>query len=271
MKIQLLPSISLLLLSAFSFFFVSVGAQEKNAQDDCCQNQAGRVESAKEIIDQSKSFKLNATESSIHLKDAIQRARMLKGETNKLTGQLEKGNIDQYKKNLAAFLEHADKYKAHLAQTEQVLGHCKASEDAYKQQLSSWKNHIDSYHIRISNFDIGSLRPPRVCPGMNVSVGESNQMANSMRTDAQRLILSQQALQKAEDKLNLAVQAMPGADAQVANRSRLLEHERQLSGEFASLKTELELLNTQYKTIAKVSDPKGIVVSKVQAQIKSKP
>jgi len=256
--------------------FLSIGnyslAQETpkapGASDECCQ--PGRAESAKEIIDQSKNFKLNATESNVRLKDAIQRARMLKGETNKLTGELQKGHVDAYKRNLAAFMEHAEKYKSHLLKTEADYGHCKASEAAYKNQLSIWKAHIDSYHIRIPNFNLADLRPPRACPEMNTSVQESDNLVNSMRTDTQRLITSQRELQTAQARLQTALQANSGQDVQVLNRSKLLESERQLAGEFASLKTELELLNTQYKTIAKTSDPKGTVaISKVSAQIKS--
>ncbi len=239
-------------------------------QDSCCQT--GRAESAQEIIDQSKNFKLNATQSNIRLKDAIQRARMLKGETNKLAGELEAGHIDAYKKNLAAFMEHAEKYKSHLLKTEQDYGHCKASEAAYKNQLTAWKSHIDSYHIRIPNFNLGELRPPRVCPQMNTSVQESDSLANSMRTDTQRLIISQRELQVAQARLTNAMVANSAQDTQVLNRSKLLEAERQLSGEFASLKTELELLNTQYKAIAKTSDPQGTVaISKVSGQVKRKP
>ena len=239
-----------------------------SSSDACCQS--GRVESAKEIIDQSKKFKLNATQTNVRLKDAIQRARMLKGETNKLTGELEAGHVDAYKKNLAAFMEHAEKYKAHLLKTEQDYGHCKASESAYKNQLTAWKAHIDSYHIRIPNFNLADLRPPRACPEMNASVQESTSLVNSMRTDTQRLITSQLELQKAQARLETAMQANTGQDVQVLNRSKLLEAERQLAGEFASLKTELELLNTQYKAIAKTSDPRGsVAISKVSAQIKT--
>lgn len=244
-------------------------AQSQDGQDNCCQK--GRVESAEKIIDKSKEFKLNAAQSSIQLKDAIKRARTLKGETNQLAGKLEKGNLDQYKKNLAAFIEHAEKYKLHLAQTEKDLGHCKASEDAYKTQLNAWKNHIDSYHLRIPNMPLADLRPPRVCPRMNVSVGEANQLANSMRTDTQNLYRSQQELAEAEARLSNALNASPGADAQLASRAKLRDAEEKLAGEFASLKTELELLNTQYKAIAKTSDPRGTVtISQVSAQVKSK-
>lgn len=233
---------------------------------DCCQ--PGREESAKEVIKQSNEFKLNATQSTIQLKDAIKRARMLKGETNRLAGELEKGNVDEYKKNLAAFIDHAEKYKMHLAKTEKDLGHCKASEDAYKAQLNSWKAHIDTYHVRVPN--MGDLRPPHVCPGMNISVGESNHLANSMRTDTQNLLQSQKELAAAEARLSTAMQRNTAADAQVANRAKLREAEQQLAGEFASLKTELELLNTQYKAIAKTSDPRGTVaISRVNAQVKS--
>lgn len=262
------------LIFGLAFLFCSAAnAQSEPSskeQDPCCQT--GRADSAKEIIDQSKNFKLNATQSNIRLKDAIQRARMLKGETNKLTTQLEAGNVDAYKKNLAAFMEHAEKYKAHLIKTEQAYGHCKASETAYKNQLTAWKSHIDAYHIRIPNYNLGELRPPRVCPQMNTSVQESDGLANSMRTDTQRLMISQRELQVAQARLTNAMVANSGQDAQVLNRSKLLEAERQLSGEFASLKTELELLNTQYKAIAKTSDPRGTVaISKVSGQVKTKP
>lgn len=267
MKTLRISKITFLSLALF-LSLNSANAQEKTDADDCCQ--PGRVESAKEIIDQSKNFKLNATETNIRLKDAIQRARMLKGETNKLTGELEKGHVDAYNKNLAAFMEHADKYKAHLLKTEQDYGHCKASEAAYKAQLTAWKSHIDSFHIRIPNFNLGDLRPPRACPAMNTSVQESDNLVNSMRTDAQRLIISQRELQVAQARLATAMQANTGQDVQVLNRSKLLEAERQLAGEFASLKTELELLNTQYKTIAKTSDPRGTVsISKVSGQVKT--
>ncbi|MCW5823807.1 MAG: hypothetical protein KIT34_13460 [Cyanobacteria bacterium TGS_CYA1] len=267
MKTLRISKITVLFL-ALLFSLSNAEAQEKTDGDECCK--PGRVESAKEIIDQSKNFKLNATETNIRLKDAIQRARMLKGETNKLTGELEKGHVDAYNKNLAAFMEHADKYKAHLLKTEQDYGHCKASEAAYKTQLSAWKSHIDSYHIRIPNFNLGDLRPPRACPAMNTSVQESDNLVNSMRTDTQRLITSQRELQVAQARLANALQANSGQDVQVLNRSKLLEAERQLAGEFASLKTELELLNTQYKAIAKTSDPKGTVtISKVSGSIKS--
>lgn len=273
MKLFQLTKLNSLIFGLAFLLASAANAQSKPAstkQDSCCQ--PGRAESAKEIIDQSKNFKLNATQSNIRLKDAIQRARLLKGETNKLTSDLKAGHIDAYKSNLAAFLEHAEKYKSHLLKTEQDYGFCKASEAAYKNQLTAWKSHIDSYHIRIPNFNLGELRPPRVCPQMNTSVQESDSLANSMRTDTQRLIHSQRELQIAQARLTNAMVANAGQDAQVLNRSKLLEAERRLSGEFASLKTELELLNTQYKAIAKTSSPQGTVaVSKVSGQVKTKP
>ncbi len=262
-------NLTLILACSLTLQMAPAQAQSQDGQDNCCQS--GRVESAEKIIDKSKEFKLNAAQSSIQLKDAIKRARTLKGETNKLAGELEKGklHVDQYKKNLAAFMEHAEKYKLHLAQTERDLGHCKASEDAYKAQLNAWKNHINSYHIRLPN--LADLRPPRVCPRMNVTVGEANQLANSMRTDTQNLLLSQRELENAEARLNIAAQRNALADPQVANRAKLRDAEEKLAGEFASLKTELDLLNTQYKAIAKTSDPKGTVtISQVNAQVKSK-
>jgi len=226
--------------------------------------QPGRVASARELIAEGKDFRLNASQSTVNMKDAIRKARNLTGGANKLT-KLNAGNVDQYKVDLDAFKNHVGSYKAHLDQVERDLGHCKETERLYQEHAKKYTMHVDQYHLP-------PIPPPHLCPGMRISEAENTKLSNQMRGDQERLARAELDLSNAEGRLANARQESTHADGELLKRSKVLEAERNLAGEFESLKTELSLLNTQHKALLNggiLPTPK-VGVGKVSGTVKNK-
>lgn len=221
-----------------------------SAQEECC-SQPGRIESAKHLIAQSEKFKLKASQFHLGASDAINNAKKLQGQAEKLrgiSGSVDAGAPKEYQANLQAFKDHATQYKAHLNQVEQQLGFCKASEAEYKQQLKDYSLHVEQFHMP-------NIRPPHICGQLQISQQQASQIANSMRADQQRLMRSEAELANTEANLENAMQSSMGADASLYHRSQLAEAERKLAGEFASLKTEYELLKIQHDSLSGAKTP----------------
>ncbi len=256
--LQQLAACTLLVLSAP----VAV-AREHTIPDEQC-TQPGRVDSARELIAESKDFQLNASQSTVNMKDAIRKARSLTGGANKLS-KISAGNIDQYKVDLEAFKNHVGSYKAHLDQVERDLGHCKETERLYQEHAKKYTMHVDQYHLP-------PIPPPHLCPGMRISEAENGKLSNQLRGDQERLARAELDLSNAEGRLANARQESAHADGELLKRSKILDAERNLAGEFEALKTELSLLNTQHKALlngGSLPTPK-VGVGKVSGTVKQK-
>lgn len=202
----------------------------------------GKMESARYLMAQAENFKLKASQFHVNVTDSINKAKMLKGQADKLQGDKLKAGLSEYKANLDAFKDHAFKYRAHLVNVELQLGHCKESEAEYQAQAKQYSLHLERFHLR-PNLPI--LPPPHICGRLQISEQDASHMANSMRTDQERLMRSEKELADSESKLEGALRNNAHADVALQRRSKLAEEERKLAGEFAELKTEYELLKTQ--------------------------
>ncbi len=235
----------------------------KTIPDELC-TQPGRVESARELIAEGKDFRLNASQSTVNMRDAIRNARGLTGGANKLT-KMSAANLDQYKSDLNAFRDHVNSYKAHLDQVERDIGHCKETERLYREHAKKYTMHVDQYHLP-------PIPPPHLCPGMMISEAENAKLSHQMQADQERLARAELDLSNAEGRLANAKRENANADGELLKRSKVVEAERNLAGEFESLKTELSLLNTQHKALlagGKLANP-SLGVSKVTGTVKGK-
>lgn len=238
-------------------------SKPKTIANEFC-TQPGRVESARELIAEGKDFRLNASQSTVNMRDAIRNARGLTGGANKLT-KMSAAHADQYQSDLNAFREHVNLYKAHLDQVERDIGHCKETERQYKEHAKKYTMHVDQYHLP-------PIPPPHLCPGMMISEAENAKLSHQMQADQERLARAELDLSNAEGRLANARRENANADGELLKRSKVVEAERNLAAEFESLKTELSLLNTQHKALfagGKLANP-SLGVSKVSGTVKGK-
>ena len=238
-------------------------ASDAKDNDEHC-SQPGRIESARRLLAQSEKFKLKASQFHAGANKTIDAAKRLKGQADKLhalTGAIDKNAPQEYKANLAAFKEHSDLYRAHLAQVESTLGHCQDSEREYQAHLQEYTLHADMFHLP-------NIQPPHICGRLQLSEQQASHIANSLRADQQRVMLSEQQLASAEAKLQNAMAANAHADSALQKRSRLTEEERKLAGEFSSLKTEYELLKMQHDALAGHTTNVSTSVKSVRGKIK---
>lgn len=239
---------------------------------ECC-SQSGRIESARHLISQAEDFKLKASQFHMHAESSANSAKKLQADAKKLQADANKlqalsntarreANKD-FMANLQSFKDHANQYRSHLEQVEKDLGFCKESEAQYQSQLKQYSLHVEQFHIP-------SIRPPHICGQLQVSESQAARMANSIREDQMRLIKSEANLAAAEGKLENAMQASMQSDAMLLKRSKLTEAERKLSGEFAALKTEYELLNIQRSALTGGHSDSGRTLETVRWKLSPK-
>ncbi len=228
------------------------------AEHEVCQS-ASRIESARELLAEGKDFRLNASQSSVNMQDAIRKARGLNEQARKL--QASQADLDQYNRDLKAFKAHVDAYRAHMQQVGRDLGHCRASEKAYAEHVRKYSLHTDQFHMP-------NVPPPHICEELQLSEEENAKMANQLRNDRDRLARAEAELAQSEARLNDKVAENDHADRALLNRSRLAEEEKKLSSEFAALKTELELLNTQHGVLRGKTPTASGGIGQVKGQVK---
>jgi len=261
MKIMSLAKLSFLTIVAAS----TLSAQQEatadqarpsaSASDGECCSQPGRCQSARAIIAQADTFKMRATQFHTDSAALIRDAAKLRGQAASLDPRARK----TYQADLTTFQQHAEAYRAHQAEVERTMGFCKATEDQYRAMLESKTLHTTMFHMP-------NIRPPHVCGEMEMDTASAQQFNNQLRMDQSRVNSSEADLRKAEEKLAIAASHNAAADAPLQARSRLLDAERQLTGEFAALKTEYGMLAIQHQalTAAGVKPP---VLTKVSGKI----
>jgi hypothetical protein len=236
-------------------------ARSKDSEETCCQ--PGRIESAKAIIAQAESFKMKATQFHTDSAGLIRDAVKLRGQAASIDPNARK----TYEADLASFTEHANAYRAHQAEVERTIGFCKTAQAEYEQMLAQFTLHTQMFHQQ----NLPNVKPPHVCHEMGLSNAEAQKLNNQMRVDAERVANSEVELADAENKLNVAAARNSTADAPLAARSKVLDAERQLTGEFAALKTEYDLLSNEHKALTATGVLKDHpVISKVSGKVKTK-
>lgn len=234
-------------------------AQSSGAEEEsCCQ--PGRIESAKHILAQAEKFKLKASESHVDLQKAINGAALLKAQASTLA-KLPPGSLDMYRSSLNDFTQHAAAYRAHLADLEKQIGTCHANDEAYQAQLKEYAMHVGQFHMP-------DIPTPHICHSLQVSEGAASHMANSMRADMQRLAASEDQLARAENRLANAVADSVHQDESLLKRSDITEGERNLASEFASLKTEYQMLNIQHNALLSKGLKDPATIARVSGVVK---
>jgi len=231
--------------------------------EECCQ--PGRIESAKAIIAQEDSFKMKATQFHTDSAALIRDAAKLRGQA----GKIDPNARNAYEADLATFKSHAEAYRAHQEQVERTIGFCKAAQAEYQDMLKQFTLHTQIFH-QPEFANIPNIRPPHVCKKMNIGADDAARFNNQMRIDQQRVDQSEADLQNAEEKLATAATHNAAADAPLEAKSRVLDAERQLTGEFAALKTEYDLLHTQHDALTAAGIIKPPALTKVSGKIKGK-
>jgi hypothetical protein len=226
-------------------------------EETCCQ--PGRIDSAKAIIAQADSFKMKATQYHTDSAALIRDAAKLRGAAATIDPNARK----TYEADLAVFKAHAENYRAHQAEVERSVGACQQAQAEYQQMLAQFTLHTQVFHVP-------NLRPPHVCHNMNISVGDAARMNNQMRVDQQREAQAEVDLENAEGKLATAAAHNAAADAPLEAKSKVLDAERQLTGEFAALKTEYDLLSTQHQALTASGILKPPALTHVSGKVKSK-
>lgn len=234
-------------------------------QENCCQ--PGRIESAQKLICQEQEFQLKASQFHAGAASTLNDSTKLQGSAEELRSRLKLQGASkdkaakQLKQAIADFKLHSEQYRSHLQQVEQQLGFCQASAKEYQENLTAYTLHTEQFHLP-------DIRPPHICKELNLTQAQSSHLANSMRVDQQRVMLSEQTLASAESNLADQIQHSMAADGQLLKRSALTQEERKLSGEFASLKTEYEMLKIQHQALGGFSSDVTIVHPSVHAKLK---
>jgi hypothetical protein len=252
----------LLAVTIIGFGLYPAQAKDKD-EETCCQ--PGRIESAKAIIAQADTFKMKASQFHTDSAALIRDAAKLRGQAGKIDPNARK----TYEADLAAFKAHADAYHAHQEQVEKTIGFCKTAQAEYEQMLKQYSLHTGVFH-QPEFANIPNIRPPHVCKRMDMSAEDAARMNNQMRIDQQRVDQSEADLQNAEAKLATAATHNAAADEPLLAKSKVLDAERQLTGEFAALKTEYDLLHTQHDALSAAGVLKAPALTKVSGTIKSK-
>ena len=259
LKLRLLPG-NLVLLTALIISAFGNPAEARQKAEECCQ--PGRIESAEAIIAQADTFKMKATQFHTDSAALIRDAAKLRGQAATLDPNARK----TYEADLASFKDHAAAYNAHQAEVERSIGFCKTAQAEYEQMLAQFTLHTQMFHQQ----NLPNIRPPHVCKHMGISTADAMKMNNQMRVDAERVAQSETDLQNVEDKLTTASARNAAADAPLAARSKVLDSERQLTGEFAALKTEYDMLSSEHKALTTSAALKPGSISRVSGQVKTK-
>ena len=253
------PIVLTALLAAFGF----CPALARDKEETCCQ--PGRVSSAEAIIAQADSFKMKATQYHTDSAALIRDAAKLRGQA----ANIDPSARNTYEADLATFKSHADAYKAHQAEVERSIGFCKQAQAEYEQMVQQLTLHTSIFH-QPQFANMPNIRPPHVCKKMNISADDAARFNNQMRIDQQRVDHSEVDLQNAEDNLATAASRNAAADAPLQAKSRVLDAERQLTGEFAALKTEYDLLHTQHDALSAAGVLKAPTLTKVSGKVRTK-
>jgi len=257
MKFRSTAQLCVLTIVLACLFATQPAATAAQKDDECCQ--PGRVASARSIIAQADTFKMRATQFHTDSAALIRDAAKLRGQAASLDPKARQA----YQSDLTTFQQHAEAYRAHQAQVERTMGFCKATEADYQAMLAEHSLHTAMFHMP-------NIRPPHVCGEMDLSTADAQRLNNQLRVDQSRVNNSEADLRVAEEKLAIAATHNAAADAPLQMRSKLLDAERQLTGEFAALKTEYDMLAIQHQalTSAGIKPP---VLTKVSGKIQSRP
>lgn len=246
-------------------------AQQGNSSD--LMNR--RIQSAKEVIDDSTRFQADAQRVHGLAQRVIAQATRLKGEaqvlqssmppipTIKLNAEQMKAAQNDYHLHVEQFRKHAEAYQAHLTDFQHTLGECHANEDSYRKLAQQYQMHVDQFHIPMPN-----IRPPHICGAMNLSNAESMQLANKIREDNVRVYHAEVELAKQEQQLVAAQALTPALNNKVATAAVREQRENALYAEFGRLHEEYNLLSTEKQVLANSGDSIKVTRASVQGKLK---
>ena len=194
-----------------------------------------------------KHFSLKASQFRL----GADKSGPLTGRTSKLqplASEIDANAPKEYKANLQAYKDHANKYMLHLEAVEQQIGN-------YKQGNPKYDSKDAVKYDAIANTLVLETQMSQTCSCHLKAPPGWEPLNVTSRPDQFRLSNSQAQLSAARGQLRNSIQENKRADAQLMQRSDIAEEERNLSGEFASLQAEYELLKIQREALSVRSAP----------------
>jgi hypothetical protein len=239
-------------------------------QADCCQSNslAARIESARQIIDDSHELKHVARQCHKDAELLIAQSQKLKGEARELEtlqphlppsksmspAQLRQAT-GQYQADLNAFQKHAQAYDGHLKQFQLTVGECHSGEKMFDNILNKYALHVGQFHMSTS-----TIRPPHICGVMKRMIDRDySQISSSLINDQMRILSAENDLQRQEARLQNAEQANVAASAKAINQAKREEGEQSLASEFGRLKEECDLLQFERNRLIGTNQNAGSV------------
>lgn len=229
-----------------------------------------RIEQAKRIIEDSKSFCRDAKLLIAQSEQSIQSAKKLQGEARQYTKNVRlhapmlKGKAlsdakHQFQLDLAQFSKHAQQYKVHTDSVRKQFGQCAASMKAYEQIKRELELHCDQFHLP-------NIAPPHICLEMSTSVQEAASIQNQLAEQGRRMAVAEKQLMEAESRLNKADKMSEAVDGIVRAQSEVALKEQELAAEFARLREEHRQLDVERQALKR----SGVQVStpRVRGQVK---
>ena len=238
-----------------------------------------RIESAKEIIADTKALKAKAAAFHQRVDLQIAQATKLKGEAQILqikppilpanlhlnAAQLAAAQ-NQYNSDIKEFSAHAEAYNDHLKQFQGTVGECHANDVMLDNVIHKYDLHLEEFHLPVVR-----ISPPHICGALGeVYGGDVSHIANSIMNDQLRVINAEQDLQRAEQKLQAVEGQAPAIAGKTVNAAYRASREQELAAEFGRLRQEYDLLKVERQRLANQSVITRATTSSLSAKLQKK-
>lgn len=212
-----------------------------------------RFHQARYLIEQNREFIQQGKALHEQIQNQILIAKTLKGEANmflnnipaakppKLAGPALQAAVRDYTRDLQAFVNHADRYKANLETFRKTIGECQRAQATYEQQRGLYKLHCDQFHVS----GLSNIEPPHICGAVVATAGEASTIANMLRSDEQKLRASMAELNNNSALVNESRNMVAANLTATATESIRQREEEKLAKEFGRLREEYEMLKIQ--------------------------
>jgi hypothetical protein len=259
-----------IVVPSFAFTLTLICSQLGSTQDRDIDQHA-RIESAREILEQARTYQKHAQLLIAQTAKARSDAKRLEGNANayqsKIAPKIRRLNGAQlaqakvmFKSDLQSFAQHAKDYREHTKQVREQLGECHASEQEFERNKLSYEIHCNAYHMQ-------DVAPPHICPAMRAAVGQAAMAQNGLRTNIQKLNAEEAQLAESEERLKNAIDASAQGDADITKQNARYLKEQELAAEYATLKEEYRQLEVGRKALQ--ANGAKIPVVSVNGQITS--
>ncbi len=213
-----------------------------------------REAQARRLIESARQFMQTAREHHKTTELLIAEAKKLKGQARilekknvappakRLSPAEYKAALQQFDQDINLFKQHASAYSQHLDSFRRQVGECSSNQARYEEQAREYTLHTNRYHVP-------NVPPPHICVDLNMTESEARTVANTYRSDRERLVRAETELREQENLLKRAEQASSKADDVAVKQSERAQKEKEIAGEFAKLKQEYELIEIERKSL----------------------